>query len=214
MLESKKISLRQSEIREELAKLAGNDNPSEDEMRSMQTLDKEYRNNETRYRAALIAEDDERREAGKELEVRSDREWQDLSARFEVRQVALALDEGRALDGATAEIVTELRSGGGFQGIPVPLEALETRAGETVAAGVSEPKRVMPIIDRLFAASSAARMGCQMVNVGVGVLEYPVATGGAQPGWAGSETGDVPGPQAFVTTDRPLAPDHTLGVQM
>lgn len=214
MLDSKKISLRQSEIRQQLATLAGKESPSDDEVRAIGDLDKEYRTNEARFRAAMIAEDEERREAGKELETRSETEWSAMAARFEVRQVALALDEGRALDGATAEMVQELRSSGGFQGIPVPLEALETRAGETIAAGTPNPKLVMPIIDRLFAQSSAARMGCRMVNVGVGEVEYPVATGGAQPGWAGSETGDVPGPQAYTTVDKPLAPDHTLGVQM
>jgi HK97 family phage major capsid protein len=214
MLESTKITRRQSEIRQQLATLAGNASPTEDETRSMETLDKEYRTNETRYRASLIAEDDERREAGAELETRSGKEWADMATRFEVRQVALALDEGRNLDGATAEMVQELRSKGGFQGIPVPLEALETRAGETIASGVPNPRETMPIIERIFAASSAARMGARMINIGVGEVEYPVSTGGAQPGWAGSETGDVPGPQAYTTVDRPLTPDHTLGVGM
>ncbi|MCI5110404.1 MAG: phage major capsid protein [Marivita sp.] len=214
MLDSVKIQRRQSEIRQQLAELVGKDKPTEDETRSMETLDAEYRSNETRYRAALVAEDDERREAGAELETRSDREWSELASRFEVRQVALALDEGRALSGQTAEVVEELRSAGGFQGIPVPLEALETRAGETLAGGVPDPIRTMPTIDRLFAASSATRMGARMIQVGTGEIEYPVGTGGAQPGWAGSETGDVPGPQAYTTVDRPMRPDYTLGVQM
>ena len=110
MLDSVKISRRQSEIRQELATLVGKDKPTEDETRSMESLDTEYRQNETRYRAALIAEDEERREAGQELETRSDREWSDMMGRFEMRQVALALDEGRTLNGATGEIVTELRA--------------------------------------------------------------------------------------------------------
>jgi len=214
MLDSLKITRRQSEIRQQLAGLVGKETPSEDETRSMETLDSEYRTNETRFRAALVSEDDERREAGAELETRSDKEWGELAGRFELRQVALALDEGRKLDGATAEMVEELRSAGGFQGIPVPLEALETRAGETLAGGVPDPIRTMPTIERLFAGSSATQMGCRMINVGVGEIEYPVATGGAQPGWAGSETGDVPGPQAYTTVDRPMKPDQTLGVQM
>ena len=214
MLDSVKITRRQSEIRQQLAELAAKPEPSEDETRSMDDLDKEYRTNETRYRAALIAEDDERREAGAELETRSETEWAEMAGKFEVRQVALALDEGRKLDGATAEMVEELRNAGGFQGIPVPLEALETRAGETLAGGVPDPVRTMPTIERLFANSSATQMGCRMINVGVGEIEYPVATGGAQPGWAGSETGNVPGPQAYTTIDRPMTPDHTLGVQM
>lgn len=214
MLTSKKLELRRSEIRQSLAELANIENPSEDEVRKIGELDTEYRAKETQYRAALVSEDDERREAGAELESRSEKEWGELASRFEVRQVALALDEGRKLDGATAEMVEELRNVGGFQGIPVPLEALETRAGETLAGGVPDPIRTMPTIERLFAGSSATQMGARMINVGVGEIEYPVATGGAQPGWAGSETGDVPGPQAYTTTDRPMKPDNTLGVQM
>src|SRR5690606_24845999 len=114
MLTSVTIARRQSEIREALAGLVGKDAPSEDETRQMATLDAEYRSNETRYRAALIAEDEERREAGADLETRSDREFNELIDNFELRQVALALDEGRALDSATAEVVQELRSQGGF----------------------------------------------------------------------------------------------------
>lgn len=214
MLTSKKLELRRSEIRQNLAELANIENPSEDEVRKMGDLDTEYRAKETQYRAALVAEDDERREAGAELETRSEKEWSEMAGKFEVRQVAMALDDGRKLSGATAEMVEELRNSGGFQGIPVPLEALETRAGETLAGGVPDPVRTMPTIDRIFAKSSATQMGCRMINVGVGEIEYPVATGGAQPGWAGSETGDVPGPQAYTTIDRPMKPDNTLGVQM
>lgn len=214
MLDSVKISRRQSEIRQELATLVGKDSPSEDETRSMESLDTEYRNNETRYRASLIAEDEERREAGQELETRSDREWSDLMGRFEMRQVALALDEGRTLDGATGEIVTELRAAGGYRGVPVPWEALEIRAGETVASGTPDPIRTAPIIDRLFAGSVAAQMGASMINVGVGELEYPVTSSAVSAGWANGETASVPGPTAYTTLDRPLAPDNTLGIQM
>ncbi len=214
MLDSVKISRRQSEIRQELATLIGKAKPSDEETRSMEELDSEYRQNETRYRAALIAEDTERREAGEELETRSETEWAKVMAGFEMRQVALYLDEGREPTGQTKEIVTELRSRGGYRGIPIPWEALEVRAGETVASGTPNPIRTAPIIERLFAGSVAARMGGQMVNVGVGEVEYPVTTSAVTAGWASSETGDVPGPSAYATTDRPLKPDHNLGVQM
>ncbi len=112
MLESKKLELRRSEIRQELATLAAKPEPAEDEVRSMESLDKEYRTAETRYRAALVAEDEERREAGGELETRDGREWSEMLGRFELRQVAAALDHGHQIDGETAEIVQELRSQG------------------------------------------------------------------------------------------------------
>jgi len=214
MLTSKKIELRRSEIRQSLAELAANDNPTPEDQKRMSDLDLEYRTAETRYRAAVISEDEERREAGAELETRSEKEWNDLVSSFELRQVALNLDEGRALSGQTAEIVTELRSQGGFRGVPVPYAALETRAGETVAGGTPDPIATRPLIERLFPASVAAQMGVQMINIGTGAQETPVTTSAVRAGWQATETGNVPGPSAYTTLDRPLKPDHTLGVQM
>lgn len=214
MLESVKIARRQSEIRQALAELSGKDSPSEDEIRNMDTLDKEYRGNETRYRAALIAEDDERRAASDALEKRDGAEWASLVGQFELRQVALALDEGRQIDGATAEVVSELRSRGGYRGVPVPWEALEMRAGETSTASVPDPMKTAPIIERIFADSVASRMGVSMINVGAGEVEYPVTTSEVTASWAASEGADIAAPTPYTTINRPLKPDHTLGVRM
>lgn len=214
MLDSVKIARRQSEIRQALAGLAGKDSPTEDEVRTMDTMDAEYRTNETRYRAALVAEDDERRDAKGELETRGDRQWADLVAGFEMRQVALALDEGRALDGRTAEVVAELRGAGGYRGIPVPLAALETRAGETIASGTPDPIQTRPIIDRLFPDSVAAKMGAQLISIDSGATEWPVVTSSVSAGWADGELANVAGPTTFATTDKALKPEQNLGVQM
>ncbi len=214
MLDSVKITRRQSEIRQSLADLVGKEKPTEDETRSLTELDAEYRTNETRYRAALIAEDTERREAGEELETRSGTEWADMMAGFEMRQVALALDEGAALSGQTAEIVQELRSQGGYRGIPIPYAALEQRSGETIASDNADPIQTRPIIDRLFPGSVAARMGAQSINIDHGAVEWPVATDGATVGWQATETGAVGAAAAYKTADKALAPDNTLGVQM
>ena len=96
----------------------------------------------------------------------------------------------------------------------MPWAALETRAGETVASGTPNPVSTAPIIDRLFAESAAARMGARMINITSGETEYPVTTSNVAAGWAASETGAVAGPSVYATTDRPLKPDHTLGIQM
>ena len=214
MLESTKIQKRQSEIRQQLSELAAKEQPDENETRQMEQLDQEYRTNESRYRAALVAEDTERRSAGAELETREGKEWSDLIDQFEVRQAVLHLDEGKQLSGATAEVVQELREKGGYRGIPVPFDALEQRAGETIAGGVPDPRETRPIIDRLFPQSVAGQMGAEMVNVGSGELEYPVTSSSVSAGWAADETSDVPGPTQYTTTDQPLKPDQTLGVQM
>jgi HK97 family phage major capsid protein len=180
----------------------------------METLDAEYRTNETRFRAALVSEDEQRTEAKGELETRSEKEWNEIMSGFEMRQVALSLDEDRALSGQTAEIVTELRSQGGYRGIPVPYAALETRAGETIASGAPDPIVTRPLIERLFPASVAAQMGVQMINIGTGGQETPVTTSAISAGWQATELANVPGPSAYTTLDRPLKPDHTLGIQM
>ena len=214
MLDSVKIQRRQSEIRQQLAELVGKDTPSEDETRSMTDLDAEYQRNEVRHRAALTAEDNERRDAGSELETRSDREWSDMMGNFELRQVALMLDEGRALDGQTAEIVSELRSQGGFRGCPVPWQALEQRAGETISTGTPDPISTRPIIDRLFPDSMASAMGGQMIAIDQGAAEWPVVTSSVSAGWQDGELADVAGPTVYATTDRAMKPDNTLGIQM
>jgi HK97 family phage major capsid protein len=212
LLNSVRIQRRQSEIRQKLAELVGKETPTETETREIEALDAEFRTNETRYRGALIAEDQERREAGADLETREGRQWSDLVAGFELRQVALALDEGRNLEGATAEIVQELRNGGGFRGVPVPWEALEQR--NTVAAGTPDPISTRPIIDRLFPDSMAGRMGAQMISIESGAIEWPVVTSSVTAGWADGEAANVATGAAFVTTDRAMKPDHNLGVQM
>ena len=212
MLDSIKITRRQSEIRQSLAGLVGKETPSEDETRQMGALDTEYRTNETRYRAALISEDTERREAGADLETRSDREMSELMDRFELRQVALFLDEGRALSGQTAEIVAELRGAGGFKGMPVPWAALEKR--NTVASGTPNPLMTRPIIDRLFPESVAARMGAQMISIDSGLVEWPVVTSAVTAGWAATESGNVAGPTQYTTVDKAMDPNKTLGIHM
>ena len=214
MLESVKIQRRQSEIRQSLAELVGKDTPTDDETRSMGDLDTEYRTNETRYRAALVAEDDERREAGDELETRTERQFAELVEGFELRQVAFALDEGRALTGATKEVVEELRAAGGYQGIPVPYAALETRAGETVAADVPEPNAIRPTIDRIFPGAVAERLGVQRLAIAQGSVSFPVATSGAVFGWQPTELANVGAANPYRTAERSLSPDHTGGAQM
>lgn len=214
MLESVKISRRQSEIRQALAGLVGKETPDENELRQIETYDAEFRSNEVRFRGALIAEDTERRDAGRDLETRGSNEWADLVGKFEMRQVVLALDEGRALSGATQEVVQEMRSKGGYRGVPVPWEALERRAGETVASGIFDPKQVRPVIDRLFPDSVAARMGGQMIAIDSGLVEIPLTTSSVTAGWAASETGNVAGPTVFATTERTLSPEQTLGIQV
>ncbi|QDY69319.1 phage major capsid protein [Qingshengfaniella alkalisoli] len=214
MLQSVKLQKRQSEIRQSLAELANKDEITEDEQRSIDKLDKEYQATEAKYRAALISEDETRKEAGEELETRSEKEWSDMMDRFEVRQVAMALDTGEKLTGATKEIIEELRSHGSYQGLPLPLAALEQRAGETVSGDLFSPKATRNIIGRIFPNSVASKLGVQSVNIPQGTAEWPVATAGAVTGWQADELSDVGAATAYQTTEATVSPDNTLGAQM
>ncbi|MBR26154.1 MAG: phage major capsid protein [Rhodobacteraceae bacterium] len=215
MLDSLKIQRRQSEIRQALAELAGAEALTDETRAKMDAMDTEYQDNERKFRAALIGEDEQRQAAKGELETREGRQWADLVAGFELRQAVFALDEGRALSGRTAEVVEEMRASGGYRGIPVPLGALlETRAGETIASGTPNPMQTMPIVDRLFASTVAAQMGVATINIAQGEREYPVVSSSIAAGWADGELANVAGPTAFATTDKALAPDSNFGVQL
>ena len=214
MLDSVKIQRRQSEIRQALAELAGAETLTEETRSKMDKLDQEYQDGERKFRAALIGEAEEREQAKGELETRSGTEWADMMGKFELRQVALALDEGKALDGATAEIIEEMRSAGGYRGIPIPYEALEQRAGETVSTGTPEPKTIRPIIDRIFPGSVAEKLGVQRIGIAQGETAFPVATSGAVFGWQTDELSNVGAANPYATSERSLTPDHTGGAQM
>jgi HK97 family phage major capsid protein len=189
----------------------GNLNP-EQEKRAEEIMG-EVAQLETRIARIAKIEEAERREIGTPI-TGANREWSSLVDRFELRQAVLNLDEGKPLSGATAEVVGEMRNRGSFRGVPVPLMALERRAGETVASGVPDPKTTRPIIDRLFPSSVAGRMGVRLEMIDFGLVEYPVVTSSVTASWAATETGNVASPQAFATTDKPMAPNYNLGVQM
>lgn len=214
MLLSQTIQRRQSEIRQQLATLAGIENPADEQRSQLAALDGEYTTNEQRYRAALISEDTERRAADAEMGGEKRDEWSSLVEKYEVRQVIQHFDEGAALNGATAEVVQEMRSAGGYRGIPLPLEALEQRTGETVASGVVNPVSYQSIIQRLFPDSAAAKMGGRLINIGRGAQEYPLTSSAITAGWAASETGDAGTQQQFTTSSKTLKPHHNLGVQL
>ena len=111
-------------------------------------------------------------------------------------------------------MVQELRNAGGYKGIPVPLMALEQRAGETIAGATPDPIQTRPTIDRLFPGSVAAQMGAQLISIGSGAIEWPATTSAVTAGWAATELGNVAGPTVYATTEKALKPEHNLGIHM
>ncbi len=220
MLLSTQISRKQSELRQELAGLAGKENPEQAELDRMGAIDKEYQNNEVRFRAALQSEASELEKARGELETRETKEWSSLLDRFQIRQAVLyQTEKDFRLSGETAEVVTELHSRAkaanhSVRGVMIPFEALQLRAGETVASGTPTPKFVAPIIGRIFPQLAAARMGVETINVTQGFYELPVTTSTIASGWSATEIGNVGGPTQFTAVPvSTLKPTHNFGIQ-
>ena len=107
MLQSQKISVRLSEIRQRLNEVAGLEgNAFTDEIRQeSDKLTTEYRDKETQYRAALTAEGNEaeQRAAGAVAETAEDRERRELRGRARLARYVSAAISRQPVSGAEAE---------------------------------------------------------------------------------------------------------------
>ena len=176
MLESQKIELKRSKLRErlaEIAKLEGGDYSDEVKTEERAAQD-EYASLEARYRTALITEGEEldraRSEAG-EGDVEQ-RERIELRSKARLTNYLLAAARGRMVDGPEAE----LSAAAGVGGIPIELWDIpqpEQRGSEqravTPAPG-TVGVNLDPIRPAVFANSIAARLGIDMPRVASGTF--------------------------------------------
>ena len=168
MIQSQKITLRISEVKQRLNHIAGVEGDAfTDEVRSeADRLTKEFGDLETRYRAAVIAEDAEEKRALETAEPDAEmRERLELRSKASLTGYLQAAMSGRRVDGAEAE----LQAAAGVNGIP--LELWDTRGTrETRAdAPTGAPGTVGVNLDRIrpavFANSIAPRLGIEMPRV-------------------------------------------------
>ena len=171
MTDKQKLELRQSTIRSRLSEIAGLE--STDEIRQeIDTLGREYGNNETSIRAYTIAADAE------PVEVRSteDRQRAELLKQANVGQLVFDLLNGRSgSDGQMAEYQKE--HGLGSNEISVRMlrdDEIEVRAVSPAPGNVGQTQQ--PILDYVFPQSAAAFMGVDSPVVGVGEAVFPVLT--------------------------------------
>ena len=216
MLESKKLTLRASEIRTRLSEIAAlPDDGMTDEIRSeADRLGTEYRDTETRMRSALIAEDGERQAAelhgGGDVDAET-RALRDLQGRASLGRYLQCFGDGEQLTGAERELCETrgLNTSGNLLPwdalLPPPRPAAELRADAvTPAPGSGNPVNQAAIIQRVFARSAVRRLGVAMPSVGVGQASYPVITAG-QAGAFVAADGAVEA-AAGVITPNALAP--------
>lgn len=190
MLESQKIDLRRSKIRERLAAIAKLEGDAySDEIRSEETaLQDEYTGLEVRHRSAVIAEDAESRAAeddaalgGATPEIR---ERVELRGKARLGNYLQTLGRGRPVNGVEAEFNDAV----GIPGNAIPLELWEPTPEQRMAeyrAMSEEQRAVTPapttvgvnldtIQPAVFASSIAPRLGIDMPRVDSGT--YATAT--------------------------------------
>ena len=153
MLDSVKIARRQSEIRQALAGLVGKDTPSEDETRSMETLDSEYRTerNPLPRRAGRRGQRAARGQAPS-WRPATDGQWADLVRRL--RAAAGGAGRSTRAEPPTAGRPRWCRrcaATGGYRGVPGAVAGAGTALGrDHRLAACFDPMQMRPVIDRLF----------------------------------------------------------------
>ena len=184
MTTTQRLTLRTSEVRSRLNEIAGLEgNAFTDEIRQeSDTLAGEYRDLETKLRAATIAESaDERRAAdttGEGAEIRQ------LQSRAELRRALHRVMNGNAIDGAERELA-EARGITELNAIPwdlvAPMAARSEHRADAVTSDTADIEGTSQanIISRVFAQSATMALGVSMEQVGVGEKVYPVISGGA-----------------------------------
>ena len=175
------LQVRQSEIREAINALLGNDSRTEAEQAELEKLTSEGQKLEPEIRAALVAEPDPTETQTVETEDSELRERRELREKVKVSAHIAAAMQGRTLDGAELEYNQSigLKSAGAF-----PLDLLspvETRAVTTEDTAVQS----RPWLDRLFADTAAMGLGITFESVPAGVANFPVITAGGTPAQRG-----------------------------
>ena len=178
MLESQKLELRASEIRERLNEISGleGDALTADIRAEAGNLHAEYGEVETRRRAAIVAEDEAEERAKAEAGIELDSETRE---RLELRRKVRALDflqaaiRGRQVDGAASEY-SEAEGAGGdiplalFE--PDPREVREAEERAVTGAPGTVGVNMAPIVPFVFARSIAGAMGIDMPMVKSGTF--------------------------------------------
>ena len=173
-----KLQLRRSEVRQRLNDIAGLEGDAfTDEIRAeAETLQAEYRDLETRHRAAVVA-GDVAAEEGTTTEgdgATEDRERLELRSRASLGRFLVAALRGRSVDGAEAELQAEA----GVDGIPLELWDVpaETRADAPTGAPGTVGVNLDRIRPAVFAHAVLPRLGVEMPRVASGTYASATVT--------------------------------------
>ena len=171
------LEIRAAEIRGRLSDLGGMDDLTEEQRGELQTLSREYRDNESRQTAMKIAGDAPKTP----VETRSSegREFRELVTRANVGEIFDAAVNHNVVNGATGEV--QQHYGLDANQVPLallvrswPTDDLETRAVTPAPGNVGQQQQ--SIIPWVFPMSAASFLGVNSPSVGVGEAVFPVLT--------------------------------------
>ena len=194
MTNSQKHAMRCSEIRQRLNEITGLEGDAfTDEVRQeSDTLGTEYRDVETKYRAALVSEGEDAHKAGSQFagDSTEDRAYRELTGKANVGRMITAIAEHRMSDGADAE----LQQHHGLAANQIPLDLLrapvEERAVTPSLTNVGTQEQ--PVVPPVFAAGVGAFLAIDRPSVAQGDAVYPVLTTRPTVGGPHADSTDVP----------------------
>ena len=170
------LEIRAGEIRKRLSAIGGMAELTDEIRAEMETLRREYQDNETRQAALKIGGIES---APIETRTSEGRDFRQLVARANVGEIFDNVLNHRAVDGATAEM--QKHFGLDTNQIPLallvrswPTEELETRAVTPAPTNVGQ--NMASIIPYVFPMAAATFLDVDMPTVGVGEAVYPVLT--------------------------------------
>ena len=171
MSRSKELELKLSSIRSRLNALSSKDSLSDEERSESETLQKEHPDVESRYRSALIAEEEEAEKREQEVIVNDPpehRERVELRSRASLVNYVTSAIRGRAVTGAEAELM----AAAGVDGIPLELwdTAPVTEARRAVLRSQYEKRAATP------APATATRTADVSIVVGPATYQLSAKT--------------------------------------
>ena len=204
MTNAQKLEVRASEIRQRLNEISGLEGDKlTDEIRTeSDTLQNEYRDTETKRRAAIVAEGDEAAKAVTEpTESSETRERRELRGKARVSDFVSSVLSGRPLAGASSEYADAV----GMPGL-LPMELLDGPEPEERAVTPGPTAETVtttrPTVPFAFARTDAAALGIAMPMVAPGEAHFPALTTAPPAGAKAKDAAAAVTAAAFTLTKR------------
>ena len=200
-----KLLVRQSEIREKINTLLGNDKRSEEQDGELVKLTTEGQKIEPEIRAAIIAAPDPEEAETVETGDAETRELRQLTEKANAGAIILAVTEKRNCLGAELEL--QQAHGLAENQIPISLLRVEQRAAGVTTAPTNVGTNQAEIVQPVFANGAGAYLGITRPTVAAGDSVFPVLSTRPDVGGPHSDSSDVPETDSTFDSDL-LAPER------